>query len=310
MLEVDMKIRIPLSGLFVALMVLAYAVSALVQTANTNASSNPTADKTKENQAKEDLIQLEKKWAEAGPKGDIGFFDRVSGVDYAIIDDSGELRNKQQELALARNERITTSTVGDMDVRVYGSTAVVVGRFAITGNENGQAFRVSGRFTDVWIQRNGGWQVVSTQNTRTQDDMIAMHVEAGRTALTKIQGEAKSLREILVEKEEDGWKAIKIKDYVAWANLIAEDFVEVDALGVRGKSEEAKALHDINLADYAISDTRALCLGRNVGLVIYKISLRGTYQGKDLPKTLYESSLYVKRGEKWLCLFSEDTEAE
>jgi ketosteroid isomerase-like protein len=305
-----MKIRIPLSGLLVALLALAYAVSALSQTANTNASGNPTADKTRENQAKADLIQLEKKWAEAGLAGDVGFFDRISGVDYVIIDDSGELRNKQQELALARNERITTSTVEDMAVRVYGGTAVVVGRFAIAGNENSRAFRVSGRFTDVWIQRNGGWQVVSTQNTRTQDDVLAIHNEARPTTITKNQGQAKSLREILVEKEEDGWKAIKTKDYVAWANLIAEDYVGVDALGIRGKSEEEKALHDIDLTDYAITDTRALRLGRNMGLVIYKISLRGTYQGKELPKTLYESSLYVKRGEKWLALFSEDAEAE
>jgi ketosteroid isomerase-like protein len=119
--------------------------------------------------AEDELIQLEKQWAQAGPKGDVGFFDRIAADDYVIVDIDGNVRNKQDEVANFRKESQSSQSVDDMRVRVYGETAVVTGRFEITGTWNSQPNNFSGRFTDVWVIRDGRWQVVSTQNTSLSD---------------------------------------------------------------------------------------------------------------------------------------------
>jgi ketosteroid isomerase-like protein len=117
----------------------------------------------------DELVQLEKQWAQAGPKGDVGFFDRIAADDYVIVDVDGSVRNKRDEVANFRKEKQTSQSVDDMRVRIYGETAVVTGRFEITGTWNGQPNNFSGRFTDVWVIRDGRWQVVSTQNTSLSD---------------------------------------------------------------------------------------------------------------------------------------------
>jgi predicted ester cyclase/ketosteroid isomerase-like protein len=115
--------------------------------------------------AKDELIHLEKKWAEAGVKGDIGFFERIATADYVIVDCDGSVRNKQEEIPNFRQGTQTSQTVEDMKVRVYGRSAVVVGAFKITGTYAGQPNNLSGNFTDVWIHPNRTWQLVSTHNT-------------------------------------------------------------------------------------------------------------------------------------------------
>jgi hypothetical protein len=124
-----------------------------------------TGDGASTVRVEDQLIQLEKQWAEAGVKGDVGFFERTAAADYLIVDCDGTLRNKQQEIANFRQEAQTSQTVEDLKVRVYEGSAVVVGKFTITGTYAGQPNNLSGRFTDVWIRHNRTWQLVSTQNT-------------------------------------------------------------------------------------------------------------------------------------------------
>jgi len=114
---------------------------------------------------RDELIHIEKKWAEAGVKGDIGFFERTATADYVIVDCDGSVRNKQQEISNFRQETQTSQAVEDMKVRVYGRTAVVVGAFTITGTYAGQPNNLTGNFTDVWIRPDRTWQLVSTHNT-------------------------------------------------------------------------------------------------------------------------------------------------
>jgi ketosteroid isomerase-like protein len=49
----------------------------------------------------------------------------------------------------------------DMQVRVYGDTAVVTGRFFGKGRYKGNELDERQRFTSVWIRRRGRWQAIS-----------------------------------------------------------------------------------------------------------------------------------------------------
>ena len=50
-------------------------------------------------------------------------------------------------------------------LRVYGTTAVVVGRWRDKGVNAGQPFDYAARYVSVWVKRDGEWRMVSDQST-------------------------------------------------------------------------------------------------------------------------------------------------
>jgi hypothetical protein len=54
--------------------------------------------------------------------------------------------------------------VYEIDVRIYGETAVVIGRSTNKGiNPNGNEFSHDEFWTDILVKSNGEWKWVSTQ---------------------------------------------------------------------------------------------------------------------------------------------------
>lgn len=54
----------------------------------------------------------------------------------------------------------------EMKVRVYGTTAVITAMAKVTSISNGQTLNNQLRYTDVWVLRDGRWQMVGWQSTR------------------------------------------------------------------------------------------------------------------------------------------------
>jgi ketosteroid isomerase-like protein len=255
-----------------------------------------TTDRVLTARAEKELIQLEKQWAEAGVKGDVGFFERIAAADYLIVDCDGSVRNKQQEIANSRPEAQTSQSVEDLNVRVYERSAVVVGKFTITGTYAGQPNNLSGNFTDVWIRRNRTWQLVSTQNTCK----AAEGAQTGNPPDT-----------FFIAKEKEVWEALKHKDKPAATRLIADDFVGVYDFGFFNKSEWVNQLDDQYTAeDYTIENAKLLRPSANAALLLYTSNCKGTGTwAEDCFHTSRISDLWVDRNGQWLSLFSQDTQA-
>ena len=114
------------------------------------------------------LVNIEKAWNEALISNDLGAVSRIVADDWVGIDFKGVMTTKEETIAqlksgLSRNEFVE---LGDMNVRVYGDTAVVTG----TDTEKSvyQGENSSGRyaFTDVFVKIDGRWQAVASQSTR------------------------------------------------------------------------------------------------------------------------------------------------
>lgn len=54
----------------------------------------------------------------------------------------------------------------EMKVRIYGTTAVITAVAKFTSISNGQTMNNQLRYTDVWVLRDGRWQMVGWQSTR------------------------------------------------------------------------------------------------------------------------------------------------
>ncbi len=120
-----------------------------------------TADKTAE-----ELISLERAWADAVVKRDVAALERIEAEEMVSTDPEGTVRTKAQDLANVKGDtnKIESFTVDDMKVQTHGETAVVTGRATIKGQAPGLPAGVF-RFTDTFVKRDGRWQCVATQAT-------------------------------------------------------------------------------------------------------------------------------------------------
>lgn len=99
-------------------------------------------------------------------KKDRATMERLYADDYTYIHSNGTVANKKQDIAasMSPDQAWTAHKSDDMRVRIYRDVAVVTGISTLTGSAKGY---VSGprRFTEVWVRRNGRWQIVNGQST-------------------------------------------------------------------------------------------------------------------------------------------------
>ena len=129
-----------------------------------NWSQNPLAS------AGDEVVirQLERDWESALVKNDQTTINRIVAEDCVFVSSTGELMTKAQADADRANSTLQFSTTPQMSVRVLGDAAVVVGMNVETSQYVGMNTSGQYRWTDVFVKRNGKWQVVSAQSTRIE----------------------------------------------------------------------------------------------------------------------------------------------
>jgi hypothetical protein len=118
-----------------------------------------------------------------------------------------------------------------------------------------------------------------------------------------------------------GEKIISIEKQLweAWAKSDGktfEDNLSPDALVAfdTGISDKTATIKDINLTnrdvkDYALSDEKVTWLDKTTALLTFKGATHATCNGRPIPEHFICSSVYVKRGTKWLQAFHQETAA-
>ena len=117
--------------------------------------------------AVEQVLRAEREWSAAHLGLDVDALERLMAPDYFRVGDGGEILDREAILASMRSgDRGWDEARSDEhDVRVYGDTAVVVGRWRARGVNAGRPFDYAARYVSVWVRRDGGWRMVSDQST-------------------------------------------------------------------------------------------------------------------------------------------------
>lgn len=112
--------------------------------------------------------ELENRSRSASIAGETNWFEEFASDDYLSIDPVGELSDKRQALESRRaaHMKFHSLEVDDVRIRIYGDTAVVTGRSWVKGQHRGTHTSGNYRYTRVYIQKKGRWQLVSSQSTR------------------------------------------------------------------------------------------------------------------------------------------------
>jgi ketosteroid isomerase-like protein len=145
---------------------------ALVAVPGGRTETNVGQSTGQEGTAEQELIGLERAWGAAYLRRDTDALQRVLADDFTSTDALGTVSDKARYIMASVKAPATFSLASefeldDVKVRVYADVAVVTGRATDKGWDRGPNPSGRYRFTDVFVRRQGRWQAVASQGTRT-----------------------------------------------------------------------------------------------------------------------------------------------
>ena len=113
------------------------------------------------------LRQQADAWDSAIVAKDIDAVSRNMADSFRHIDSEGRLSNKAEFVAGITSPKLVIHPYipEDVEIRLYGDTAVFTGTTELHGTYAGKPFVTHYRYTDVYARQAGRWRVVSVQTT-------------------------------------------------------------------------------------------------------------------------------------------------
>ncbi|MGI8787901.1 MAG: nuclear transport factor 2 family protein [Pyrinomonadaceae bacterium] len=134
-----------------------------------------TTDKSKNKPSKTEaeLMQLEREIGDANIRRDKAFFELTEADEFIFTDSGGGITMKAEDVASLDKPvgefKLISYVADDMKVLDYGKTAVVTGRATTTLKSKDREVINKNRFTDVFVKRNGRWQIVAGHSSRIRE---------------------------------------------------------------------------------------------------------------------------------------------
>jgi ketosteroid isomerase-like protein len=108
------------------------------------------------------------RWDKAIVAKDRAAIESNMADDFRNIDGNGTVADKTTFVRdlMDKDLQIDPYGVEDLEIRLYGDTALLSGRTRMTGRYQGKPFTSHYRYIDTYARRDGKWQVVSVQITK------------------------------------------------------------------------------------------------------------------------------------------------
>jgi hypothetical protein len=142
--------KIGISLLFLAALVVCSLDSALAQSKPESASGK--------------IIVFENRWNVAYKHGDVAAMESLLASNFIITVEDGSTFSKSGYIAHNGDStlHVEVTEMSNVSVRMHGNAAVVTGAYHEKGTSNGKPYEYHDRFTDVWMNLNGKWQVIAS----------------------------------------------------------------------------------------------------------------------------------------------------
>jgi ketosteroid isomerase-like protein len=117
------------------------------------------------------VIDLDKQRMDAMAKKDLAALNTLISDDLIYTHSSARLDTKKSLIGnMESGSTVYTSVVpSDVKAQDLGDTVVLTGSCKISVMSQGRPNSFGVRFTDVWANKGGQWQMVTWQSTRTPD---------------------------------------------------------------------------------------------------------------------------------------------
>jgi ketosteroid isomerase-like protein len=113
------------------------------------------------------VMRIERELLNAVLKGDASANERYLADTYVFTGPDGTVENKAQAIADLKSGdlKLQSASLDGAKVQVYGDTAVVTYSSNDKGTYKGKDISGKTRWTDVFVNHNGRWQVVASHGT-------------------------------------------------------------------------------------------------------------------------------------------------
>ena len=151
-----------------AIAVLAFIPSCAAPPTQTNASPAPAVSAEPAENVEDVITQLEKDWVAAIVSKDLTRLDGLLAADFNGTSPTGGTfpRDEAIEGLKTGSYAVESMSMDEVSVNVYGNTAVAFTsqqeKSRLDGKDNSGHYH----FTNVWVKRNGRWQVVASHGSR------------------------------------------------------------------------------------------------------------------------------------------------
>src|SRR5216110_2481544 len=142
-------------ALFIAVLVLTVAPMSVGQEQSARGSHRTSVEETNR--------KLDNERIQAQIHADATALDRIYAADFVGVGPSGTVRTKPQVILdfTSGDLKFQSITTDDVQVRVYGDTAVETGLSTMIGQDKGKTVPRDTRFTRVWGKQQGRCRFVA-----------------------------------------------------------------------------------------------------------------------------------------------------
>jgi len=118
-----------------------------------------------------------------------------------------------------------------------------------------------------------------------------------------------SLQAQVLDSERRELDCLKTGDYGQFAGVLAPNAVFVDSHGSAYKEVIVSNTRNVRLSEYSMDDVKFLPLSATSGMIVYKLTEKGTSHGKEFSAKVNVAALWINNNGKWVCIFSQETGA-
>jgi len=117
------------------------------------------------------LKQVEKNWTDAQKTRIVEKLGEILADNWIGIGWDGETSDKAKALAELKSpgNSLDSIDMGPMQVRVFGSTAIVTGSDTEKSKEHGKDSSGKYIWTDVFVKQNGKWRAIASQSAKVPE---------------------------------------------------------------------------------------------------------------------------------------------
>ena len=114
------------------------------------------------------VMEIDHEWLEALLGNDTEALDRILPEGFIFTDAQGEVLSKDEFLEVIKVGGLIFESIrrDEVNLCVYHNTALATGRDTVRGFYKGEAVGGVYRFTNVYVEQQGRWKVVSSQVSR------------------------------------------------------------------------------------------------------------------------------------------------
>ena len=107
---------------------------------------------------------LEMKWTDSYRQHKIDILASLLAEDFVITVEDGTTFSKTGYITHSADSsvQVLVAELSDLKVHLHGNAAVVTGSYHEKGISNGKPYEYHDRLTDVWMKKEGNWQVIAS----------------------------------------------------------------------------------------------------------------------------------------------------